>query len=256
MTARLPRLPFEIWLHILDQVDDFELWISTRLVCRHFNECIKQRFRSILYPQSECEISINFLEDEQYVGYWRWEDLVENDILRPLSGDDHDELVNSLPDGLFGAEGRGDRLVWIYSKSRHQNRKRESRPRPEEIKYTPSPYEESNPFGTLKSVALLTMFQTVDPERRIFRSSGNISAERRNKGDEIRDDWLIFIAADETESGDNGGPPVKAVALTIPLSHLVRMVFEHVAQNDKEQKERESRERKRKRGNRRRRRGW
>ena len=112
------------------------------------------------------------------------------------------------------------------------------------------------PVRDVEIGGLLTMFQTVDPERRIFRSSGNISAERRNEADEIRDDWLIFIAADETESGDNGGPPVKAVALTIPLSHLVRMVFEHVAQNDKEQKERESRERKRKRGNRRRRRGW
>jgi len=251
---RLPHLPEEIWSYILGQVSDFELWISTRLVCRHFNECIKHRFRSILYPQSECEVTISFLEDEQHFRYW--EDLRENDILRPVNYDEDDGRLSSLPDGLFGAEGRGDRLVWIYSKSHGQNRKRECLPRPEAIKYTPCPHEESNPFGKLKSGTLLTVFQTVDLERRIFRSSGNISAERRNEANKIRDDWLIFVGADETESGNKGGPPVRAIALTIPLAHLVRMVFEHVAEKEKERGEREAGERKRKRRKTRRRRRW
>jgi hypothetical protein len=227
----MAQLPYEVWSYVLDEaneVDDSELWLSTRCVCRLFNEAIKQHFRRFLYLQIQCEVRISFVEWGRKSSDWA--SLPKNEVFRPVIGDDDIKVLEKLPEAVFGAEGkREDRLVWLVDQSRCPNqRPADLVARPDGVKYTPSPDAYYNPFGQALSSTSHFMFHPVDLERRIYRPWKNIMAERGGQDYSMQDDWYLLMEEEESEEGN----VLVGRALTVPFAYLVRFVFEQLFAED------------------------
>jgi hypothetical protein len=236
----MTQLPHDVWSYVLDEtneVSDYELWLSTRLVCRLFKKVIERRFRRILYTQSKCEVSVTFVDvgDNSF----DWSSETKNESLHSVISDEDVKTVEGLPQEVFGTEVMGgDRLVWLCHESRLNKIQRPgSFVRPEGVKCTPSPDPASNPFGNALSTTCYVMFHALNGERRIFRPWPNVAAQRAGREDKY--DWYLFMEKEETEDGQVWA----GRALTVPLPHLVRFVFEYLRARDAEAEKQKRRRR-------------
>jgi hypothetical protein len=240
--SSMTQLPYEVWSYVLDEVGKFgddELWLNTRRVCRLFNEVIKERFRCMLYSQSQCEVIVTFVQLEDDLDVWA--SSPKNEVFRPVISEEDTEAVERIPEAVFGPEGRsGDRLVWLCHESRLTNQMHGGLVRPEGVKYTPIPEGHFYPSGQPLSLTCHTMFHALDRERRIFRPGINVAAQRAGRHKDIQDDWYLFMEEEETEEGRVW----VGRALTVPLAHLMRFAFEDFDERaERKQEEAERRER-------------